>query len=195
VFGNQWNRAVIEPTVIYAVPGAVETKYIDRIKATVAAAPDNFELLDDIEDFDYSWRPNPKDPPYIYVFGNQWLSPEQRPALQYRVAGAVHIKYMNHPKAQRKSNPDKFLKHYNCEFDWSWEPDPGDPALIYVFGNQWWSAEIMPTVEYHTPVQHSASSCTIPLPNCLVINPTGLNCAAKTLNLILPGCQTLGNRL
>jgi hypothetical protein len=151
VFGNQWNRAVLEPTVIYAVPGAVETKYIDRIKATVAAAPDNFELLDDIEDFDYSWRPNPKDPPYIYVFGNQWLSPEQRPALQYRAAGAVHIKYMNHPKAQRKSNPDKFLKHYNCEFDWSWEPDPGDPALIYVFGNQWWSAEIMPTVEYHTP--------------------------------------------
>jgi hypothetical protein len=63
----------------------IKIKYVDDIIATVAQDVTAWELLDDIESFDYSWRPNPTDPPYIYVFGNQWLTPEQRPALQYVV--------------------------------------------------------------------------------------------------------------
>ena len=151
VFGNQWNNAVLEPTVVYTVAGATEIKYIDDIKATVASSVSSFELLDDIENFDYSWRPNPTDPPYIYVFGNQWLTPQQRPALQYRVDGATEVKYMDYPQAQRRGNPENFQTHNNCDFDWSWEPDPGSPPYVYVFGNQWHSAEIMPTVEYTVP--------------------------------------------
>jgi len=151
VFGNQWNSAVLEPTIEYHVPGATEIKYVDDIIAKVAPEPDSFELIDDIEAFDYSWRPNPTDPPYIYVFGNQWLTPEQRPAIQYRVGAATEIKYMDHPKAQRRGSPEKFTTQYACEFDWSWEPDPGSPPYKYVFGNQWHAAEIMPTVEYSMP--------------------------------------------
>ena len=148
IFGNQWNPAVLEPTVVYTVSGATETKYIEDIRATLAHNLTNWKLLDEIERFDYSWRPNPTDPPYCYVFGNQWLSPEQRPALQFEVAGATEIKYMDEPKALRIGNPDRFTTHYDCAFDYSWEPDPGSPPYIYVFGNQWWSAEVMPTVEY-----------------------------------------------
>ena len=151
VFGNQWNSAVLEPTVVYTVAGATEIKYVDDIKATVASSVSSFELLDDVENFDYTWRPNPTDPPYIYVFGNQWLSPQQRPALQYRVGSATEIKYMDYPQAQRRGNPEKFHTHHDCDFDWSWEPDPGSPPYIYVWGNQWHSAEIMPTVEYTVP--------------------------------------------
>ena len=147
-FGNQWNPATIEPTVIYSVEGATEIKYIDELVATVPQSPSDFELLDNIESFDYSWRPNPYDPPYIYVFGNQWLAPEQRPALRYVAAGATEIKYMTEPRAQRCGEPDKFVTHAVCDFDYSWEPDPGSPPYNYVFGNQWWPAEIMPTVEY-----------------------------------------------
>ena len=148
VFGNQWNPAVIEPTVIYHVADATETKYIDEVVATVSADMLYWELLDQIESFDYTWRPNPKDPPYTYVFGNQWLTPEQRPALQYQVPGAVQIKYMDEPKAQRMGNPKKFKVNYECEFDQSWEPDPHSPPYHYIFGNQHWPANIMPTVEY-----------------------------------------------
>jgi len=148
VFGNQWNPAVLEPTVVYAVAGATEIKYVDDIVATVAKDMTAWELLDDIESFDYSWRPTPKDPAYIYVFGNQWLSPEQRPALRYTVPGATEIKYMDEPKARRVGDPSKFTTHYACDFDYSWEPDPGSPPYIYVFGNQWWPAEVMQTVEY-----------------------------------------------
>ena len=148
VFGNQWNSAVLEPTVVYNA-GGTEIKYIDDIIATVAQDTSAWELLDDIEEFDYSWRPNPTDPPYIYVFGNQWLSPEQRPALRYCVANATEIKYMDHPRAQRRGDHTRFVQHYPVSFDWSWEPEPGSPPYNYVFGNQYYSAEVMPTVEYH----------------------------------------------
>jgi hypothetical protein len=150
VFGNQWNSAVLEPTVIYPAGGA-KIKYVDDIIATAVPDINAWELLDDIEDFDYSWRPNPTDPPYIYVFGNQWLTPEQRPALQYRAAGATDIKYMEYPRARRRGNRSRFVQHYPVTFDWSWEPDPGSPPYNYVFGNQYYSAEVMPTVEYHMP--------------------------------------------
>ena len=150
VFGNQWNSAVLEPTVIYPAGGS-EIKYVDDVVATVAQDVAAWELLDDIEEFDYSWRPNPTDPPFIYVFGNQWLTPEQRPALQYRVTDATDIKYMEHPRARRRGNKSCFVQHYPVTFDWSWEPDPGSPPYNYVFGNQYYSAEVMPTVEYHMP--------------------------------------------
>jgi hypothetical protein len=148
VFGNQWNLAVLEPTVVYNA-GGTEIKYVDDIVATLAQDVTAWELLDDIRQFDYSWRPNPTDPPYIYVFGNQWLTPEQRPALRYCVAGATEIKYMDHPRAHRSGDSTRFIQHYPADFDWSWEPDPGSPPYNYVFGNQYYSAEVMPTVEYH----------------------------------------------
>ena len=147
VFGNQWNSSVLEPTVVYNA-GGTEIKYVDDIIATVAQDTTAWELLDDIESFDYSWRPNPTDPPYIYVFGNQWLTPEQRPALQYVIPDATDIKYMDHPRARRQGDPTRFVQHYTADFDWSWEPDPGSPPYNYVFGNQYYSAEVMPTVEY-----------------------------------------------
>ena len=119
--------------------------------AQIAEDMTQWEILDDITGFDYSWRPDPTDPPYIYVFGNQWLTPEQRPALQYCVPGATQYKYLDEPKATRASTPDKFKTNYQCTFDYSWEPDPGSPPYNYVFGNQWYPGEVMPTVEYLMP--------------------------------------------
>jgi hypothetical protein len=90
------------------------------------------------------------DPPYIYVFGNQWYPANRMSTVEYHTPGATEKKYMPYPVAQLPqwhSRHWKTLEH--CEWDYSWLPDPGDPPLIYVFGNQWWSAEKMPTVEYH----------------------------------------------
>jgi hypothetical protein len=151
VFGNQWNEGVLEPTVTYST-GGTETKFVNDIVAKIAPNyGDQWRVLDKIEEFDYSWRPNPTDPPYIYVFGNQWLSPEVRPALEYHVAGATERKYMTHPQARRRGNPELFEQLYPADFDWSWEPDPGSPPYVYVFGNQYHSAEVMPTVTYTVP--------------------------------------------
>ena len=100
--------------------------------------------------FDTTWSPHPMDPPYIYVFGNQWHSAEIMPTVTYTVPGATERKYMDSPRAVLPQNPNR--PWYNvvpdCDWDYSWVPDPGEPPYIYVFGNQHWPAEKMPTIEY-----------------------------------------------
>jgi hypothetical protein len=102
--------------------------------------------------FDYTWHPHPKDPPYIYVFGNQWYPANRMSTLEYRVPGAQEIKYMFTPRATLLPQHNNCWHTLaDCEFDYSWVPDPGDSPYIYVFGNQWHRAEIMPTVKYTVP--------------------------------------------
>ena len=109
------------------------------------------QLLDNIA-FDYSWAPHPADPPYRYIFGNQWYPANRMPTVEYAVAGATEIKYIFTPRANLLANNDTNWKALvDCEFDYSWRPDPGDSPYIYVFGNQWWPGVKMPTVEYRVP--------------------------------------------
>jgi len=62
--------------------------------------PQNFKVLIDRKvDFDFDWTPHPWEPPYIYVFGNQWHSSESMPTVQYHVPGAVEKKYLDWPRA------------------------------------------------------------------------------------------------
>jgi len=148
-FGTQWWD---EGGPKYSVPGAEDIKYHDYPKAELV--PDHSDLWHTVVDckFDYSWKPHPKDPPYIYVFGNQWWPPEVMPTVQYTVPGATQEKFVYHPQAQLlPTQLDRWQKLTDCEFDFSWAPDPGDPPYIYVFGNQWHRSEIMPTVEYRVP--------------------------------------------
>ena len=136
----------------YLVPATGEIKYHfhNRIIPN-QSRPDCFNMLTDAE-FDCTWAPHPHDPPYIYVFGNQWYPANIMPTVEYSVPGAVDRKYMDIPRAVLPSKPGvPWHVLVDCEWDHSWVPDPGDPPLIYVFGNQWWPAEKMPTVEYHVP--------------------------------------------
>jgi hypothetical protein len=152
VFGNQWYSAEVEPTVEYHVPGATERKYVHDIVARVQPNTTHYHQHCAVESFDYSWHPDPGEPAYIYVFGNQWHAAEIMPTVEYHVPGATERKYMSAPCAQL---PECHTNHWHtiedCDWDYSWVPDPGDPAYIYVFGNQWHSAEIMPTVAYTVP--------------------------------------------
>ena len=138
----------------YRVPGATERKYVDYFVARTLPDAEKFVVkykIDPASDV-LRWAPNPSEPPYIYVFGNQWYPAEIMPTVEYHVAGATERKYMEHPRATLVEHHDN---HWNtlvdCEWDYSWVPDPGDPPYIYVFGNQWYPAEIMPTVEYTVP--------------------------------------------
>jgi hypothetical protein len=137
----------------YRVPGATEKKFCGEFLARTLPAPDMVSVFDDLDTQDpvLRWRPHPDDPPYEYVFGNQWYPAEQRCSIKFTVPGASQQKFMTWPRATRKPNADNFRLIEQCDFDWSWEPDPGSPPYIYVFGNQWWSAEKMPTVEYRVP--------------------------------------------
>ena len=137
----------------YLVPrsGKIEYHFHNKIVPT-RHIPADFDTLAGAVDFDYSWAPHPHDPPYIYVFGNQWWPATKMPTVEYTVAGAIQRKYMDKPRAKmQEQHNNRWNTLVDCEWDYSWVPDPGDPPLIYVFGNQWWSAEKMPTVEYHVP--------------------------------------------
>jgi hypothetical protein len=153
VFGNQWYPPEVMPTVEYRVPGATSKKYISELKAVLPVQhTDQWQVLEHC-DWDYSWIPDPGDPPYIYVFGNQWWPAEKWPTVEYHVLGATERKYMDYPRANLKSVNTGWrdLTDHGYIFDWTWQPDPGDPPYVYVFGNQWHSAEVMPTVEWRHP--------------------------------------------
>ena len=151
VFANQWNLAVHETTATYTVPGATEYKFIEDQLVKVKPTTERWTVHYQCE-FDFSWRPNPKEPPYIYIFGNQWYPAEIMPTVTYTVPGATEKKFVNLIQAKLLERHDnKWHTIVDCEWDYSWVPDPGDPPFIYVFGNQWYPAERMATVEYHVP--------------------------------------------
>jgi hypothetical protein len=151
-YTHTWPNQHHEYSGTYLVPAVGEIKYYFHSRIVPnKCRPTSFHSLTDAE-FDFTWAPHPHDPPYIYVFGNQWYSANIMPTVEYHTPGATDRKYMDLPRAKL---PVKHIQHWHtlvdCEWDYSWVPDPGDPPLIYVFGNQWWSAEKMPTVEYHVP--------------------------------------------
>lgn len=138
---------------IYVTPGAEQRKHVLNTKAKLTPRHDNrWHTVEECE-WDYSWRPHPKDPPYIYVFGNQWWPAEKWPTVKYTVPGASELKYVEWPRAKLLSSMQHWssLTDHPYNFDYSWRPDPGDPPFRYVFGNQWHSAEVMPTVEWLHP--------------------------------------------
>lgn len=106
----------------------------------------------EIDSFDHTWRPHPMDPPYIYVFGNHWYPAEIMPTVEYHTPGATERKFMSEPSATLQQRHDNHWHTLiDCEWDYSWRPEPASPAYIFVFGNQHWPAVKMPTVEYHMP--------------------------------------------
>lgn len=138
----------------YLVPKSGDIQY--HFKDTVVPTtdrPDEFVFLTKFVDFDCTWIPHPHDPPYIYVFGNQWWPAEQWPTVTYTVPGATERKYMDQPRARLLPDTAGWSSRCDRQFniDCSWRPDPGDPPYHYVFGNQWHSAEKMPTVQWSHP--------------------------------------------
>jgi hypothetical protein len=122
-------------------------------------------------EFDWTWHPHPMDPPYNYVFGNQWYPANRMSTVEYRLPGATETKYIFTPRAQLLPKlGSQWQTLADCEFDYSWRPDPGDAPYIYVFGNQWYRAEIMPTVEYHVP--GATERKYIPYPRARIVENT-----------------------
>ena len=155
VWGNKYFDSKTSPTLEYHVPGATEIKHMDE---TVELLPDisNFTILLNIDNskFDFSWRPNPTSPPYIYVWGNQHNAAQIEPTVIYTVPGATEYKFITENVAYLSPNKSNYFAYYPIveeSFDFSWKPNPKDPPYIYVFGSDLYPAEIMPVLEYRVP--------------------------------------------
>lgn len=74
----------------------------------------------DTMSFDFSWHPDPTDPPYIHVFGNTNYAAEYMPTVEYHVPGATDRKYVESIKAIIKPDMffvDNFNKGANTRFE------------------------------------------------------------------------------
>jgi hypothetical protein len=124
---------------IYLVPKQGEIKYHYHSEVLVTRQyPENYLMLADA-DFDTTWVPPPWNPPYIYVFGNQWWPAEKMPSVEYRVPGATERKYMRWPRASLLPDTAKWTVPDSVDpnsVDYSWVPDPGDPPYHYQFATQ-----------------------------------------------------------
>ena len=154
VFGNKWYPATVMPTVEYHVPGATQRKYVTDQIAHLLPMPKIFNIIHECEDFDFSWRPDPTSPPYIYVFGNTQYPASVMPTIEFHVPGATERKYIQNILPKLAQNPDAFevLEDIDpASFDFSWVPDPTSPPYIYVWGNQWNKPEDKASIIHKVP--------------------------------------------
>ena len=93
-------------------------------------------LLQLITNFDFSWKPNPKDPPYIYQYGTQH---QKTGGPRYIVPVATKLKYVDTRVLKARKLPTK--KNWEIpatidvsKFDFSWHPDDTAGPVIYQFG-------------------------------------------------------------
>jgi hypothetical protein len=155
VFGNQHWSAEIMPTVTYTVPGATERKYMDYPCAQLLETHLHWDNITHHNyEFDYSWQPDPGEPPMIYVFGNQHWPAEKMPMLRYCSEPAdqgLPVKYMDYPRALLSPNKEMWVLPegvHEEHVDFSWVPDPGEPPYIYQFATQWQKTG---GAQYHVP--------------------------------------------
>jgi hypothetical protein len=91
-------------------------------------------------DPDFFGDTSTKNDAYIYVVGNQWHSAEFMSTIEYRVPGAVEVKYMDLPRATILPNQQQWVTPDEIDqanVDYSWIPDPGSPPYIYHFGTDY----------------------------------------------------------
>ena len=133
-FGTQWQ---LTGGPCYKTPDAVNVKYISSPRAVKTSVEDHWEMPEhDIEDFDYTWHPDARDPLLIYQFGTQW---QLTGGPCYKTPDAVNVKYISSPRATKISVEDRWEdSEYEIEdFDYTWHPDDRDPDMNYQFGTQW----------------------------------------------------------
>jgi hypothetical protein len=105
----------------------------------------------DKSSFDFSWRPDPREPAFIYMFGNTQYLAEIMPTVEYHVPGATEYKFIEDESMRAKLLPNstRFEHLENCDgIDYSWVPDPWSPPYIYAWGNQWNKPEDKISIQY-----------------------------------------------
>ena len=90
-FGTQWQ---LTGGPEYHTPGAVDIKYtaFPRAEKTSIDPCWHFPTSGKFAEFDLTWHPDLRDPPYIYQFGTQH---QKTGGPQYRVPGAVDTKFVD----------------------------------------------------------------------------------------------------
>ena len=110
-FASQWQK----DSGTYLVPkaGYTETKYSQEQTVQRLDSNQHWDRLD--FNFDYSWHPDPTEPPYIYQFGTQH---QKTGGPRYIVPGAKDTKFVGDitSKVQAVAAGAVLVKHLNTEY-------------------------------------------------------------------------------
>lgn len=138
-FGNQFHQPETMPTIEYVVGEATDRKYVYDLRAHLLGNKKYWYIKDsiDITEFDFTWHPNPVDPPFIYAWGNKWVPAEVKPTIEYRIPNATQYKYMgNEVKILPiMDNWTVYNENDKTTFDFSWRPNPLSQPYIYQWEN------------------------------------------------------------
>ena len=141
VWGNKWNPVELQPVLEYHAPDSheVDRKYMDQIVELLPNEHFKEILPIDKSKFDLSWRPDPREPPFIYMWGSKWNKATVEPVLAYHCPGATDKKYIDTPMDLLPSMANWEIPNNidTAAFDFSWRPNPNDPPYIYQLGTQW----------------------------------------------------------
>jgi len=170
VFPSLWQR---NSNVCYTTKEGAPKKYVSDQVIRPLPKKEDWIIPSNIDEdsFDFSWMPDPDDPPYIYVFGTQW---QEDGGPIYEVEGATKINYIDEPRA--KALPTTEHWHTDSEtdystFDFSWHPEESQKDFKHVFGSQWQKTSKTfyyngnnsnPKINYVTDQRVTSKSDTLP---------------------------------
>jgi len=177
-FDYSWHPDATDPPMTYQFPNhwydddgpkyvCDNSLYIKNMPAPVAVCAQrrqHWEFEGDVDsiDFDFSWYPHPSEPPLIHQFGTQW---QKTGGPRYVVNGATDVKYHDINKAKKKSIDDKWRKHRDYSFDFTWHPDATDPPYIYQFYDQFSEPGPRYVVTGATDIKHQYDPVATKKPN------------------------------
>lgn len=132
-WASQWQK----DSGTYLVPkhDFVETNYHSTPVIKRLSSHEHWTATDDHIGFDFSWHPDPTEPPMTYQFGTQ----HQITGGPKYYNGSPNVKYVDQPRCQKTTVDDNWEIPKNIDFenfDWTWHPDDRDPPYIYQFGTQ-----------------------------------------------------------
>lgn len=116
MFKHAWPSQWQKDSGTYLVPknGYSGIKYHDSPSVFCLPTVDNWNNIQ--QEFDYSWHPDPADPPYIYEFGTQH---QKTGGPQYIVPGATETKYITTLKGMVKAVAQGIviIDHAGCKVE------------------------------------------------------------------------------
>jgi len=163
-FPTKYNKA---SGVEYRMPGSSVCAYVRPFYITHLQDKNNWVIPDDVDEsiIDFTWRPDPLEPPYIYKFPSKWARDS---GLEYHVPNAQEYKYISNkygsfvyditasfnantrPRYYIETTVEDLIADHKDEifwalskemnydqFDFSWHPDNSQRNFLHIFGSQW----------------------------------------------------------
>jgi hypothetical protein len=121
--------------LLYEVPGAEKIMLVAPFMVSFMESKDNWIIPDDIdqETVNFTWRPSVWEPLFIYHFPTKY---QRSSGVEYHVPGATQKKFSDTFEVKHTASQTGWTIPEDVDgssIDFTWRPDPCDPAYCYHF--------------------------------------------------------------